>query len=157
MKNNLINYFFDIANVESSKSTCIRRKVGAILVKNNMIISTGFNGTPINLKNCDKGGCLRCKSNVKTSLKLNECNCVHAEANAIIQAAFHGISTKDSILITTLSPCLSCSKLIINAGIKEIFYKLEYKQILPSLIMLKSAKLKVKKITKGRKKINFKT
>lgn len=119
-------YFMHIALVVASRSNCLTRKVAAIIVKDKRIVSTGYNGTPRNTKNCDEGGCLRCKKRmegvVQVGDKLDECACSHGEENAIVQASYHGIALKDALLYTTFSPCLTCAKMIINAGIKEVVY-----------------------------------
>jgi len=120
-------YFMNIAEVVASRSNCCRRHIGAIIVKDHRIISTGYNGTPKGVKNCDEGGCPRCASDVPSGENLGECICCHAEENSIVQAAYHGVSVKDSCLYTTYSPCLLCSKMIINAGIKEVVYLNRYK------------------------------
>ncbi len=119
-------YFMDIAEVASRRSNCCRRHVAAVIVKDRRIISTGYNGTPRGIKNCDEGGCPRCSSDAPSGEKLEECLCSHGEENAIVQAAYHGISVKDSTLYTTFSPCLLCAKMIINAGIKEVIYRDRY-------------------------------
>ena len=110
----------DIALVVASRSNCSRRHVAAVIVKDQRIISTGYNGTPRGIKNCDEGGCPRCNSDVPSGHSLGECLCSHAEENSITQAAYHGIAVKDATLYTTYSPCLMCAKMIINAGIKEV-------------------------------------
>ena len=115
-------YFMDIAKVTASRSNCCRRHIGAVIVKDHRIISTGYNGTPKGVKNCNEGGCPRCASDAPSGEKLGECICCHAEENAIVQAAYHGVSVKDSSIYTTFSPCLLCSKMIINSGIKEVIY-----------------------------------
>ena len=120
-------YFMNIAHVTSSRSNCKRRHVGAVIVKNNRIVSTGYNGTPRGITNCFEGGCPRCNSNAATGERLDECYCCHAEENAIVQAAYHGVSVRDSTMYTTSSPCLLCTKMIINAGIKEVVYHKTYK------------------------------
>ena len=121
------HYFMNIAHVVASRSNCCRRQVAAIIVKDQRIISTGYNGTPRGLKNCFEGGCPRCNSEAVSSGKnLSECICSHAEENSIVQAAYHGISVKDATLYTTFSPCLLCVKMIINAGIKEVVYHKQY-------------------------------
>jgi len=119
-------YFINIAEVVATRSNCSSRSVGAIIVNDNRIVSTGYNGTPKGYQNCFEGGCVRCASGTNTGEKLEECLCVHAEANAIIQAAYHGGQVKGSTLYCTLEPCLSCAKLIINAGISRIVYKESY-------------------------------
>lgn len=119
-------YFMDIAAAVSSRSSCIRRQIGAVIVKDRRIISTGYNGTPRGTKNCDEGGCHRCSSTAESGTKLGECLCSHAEENAIIQAAYHGIGVKGGVLYTTHSPCLLCTKLILNSGIAEVVYNMAY-------------------------------
>ena len=119
-------YFMDNAHVVGTRGNCSRRRVAAVVVKDRRIISTGYNGTPRGVKNCMDGGCARCASNAPSGSGLGECICSHAEENAITQAAYHGISTKVATIYVTLSPCLTCSKMIINAGIREVVYDEEY-------------------------------
>lgn len=119
-------YFMDIAKVVASRSNCMRRHVATVIVKDKRIISTGYNGTPRGIKNCDEGGCKRCNSNTPSGKNLGECLCSHGEENAIVQAAYHGISVKDATIYTTYSPCLLCAKMIINAGIREVVYLKRY-------------------------------
>jgi len=119
-------YFMDIAHVVSRRGNCSRRKVAAVIVSDRRIISTGYNGTPRGITNCCDGGCPRCASDAPSGGSLGECICAHAEENAIVQAAYHGISVRGSSLYCNLSPCLMCTKMIINAGIKEVIYETEY-------------------------------
>ena len=119
-------YFMRIAQVVALRSNCSRRQVAAVIVKDHRIISTGYNGTPRGIKNCHEGGCPRCSSDAPSGTALEECLCCHGEENAIVQAAYHGISVKDSTLYTTFSPCLLCAKMIINAGIREVVYAERY-------------------------------
>jgi dCMP deaminase len=119
-------YFMNIAEVAATRSNCSRRHVASIIVKDKRIISTGYNGTPRGVKNCDDGGCPRCASDTPSGEKLTECICSHGEENAIVQAAYHGISVKDASIYSTYSPCLLCAKMIINAGIKEVIYRKNY-------------------------------
>ena len=119
-------YFMDIAHVVSTRGNCCRRKVAAVIVSDRRIISTGYNGTPRGIENCFEGGCPRCSSTAPSGENLGECICAHAEENAIVQAAYHGISVRGSMLYCILSPCLMCTKMIINAGIKEVVYETEY-------------------------------
>jgi len=116
----------DIAHVVSKRGNCSRRKVAAVIVHDRRIISTGYNGTPRGIDNCFEGGCPRCSSDTPSGASLGDCICAHAEENAIVQAAYHGISVKDGSLYCTLSPCLMCTKMIINAGITEVVYEKEY-------------------------------
>lgn len=119
-------YFMAIAHVVATRSTCSRRQVAAVIVKDNRIIATGYNGTPKGLPNCNEGGCPRCNSTVPSGKNLDECLCSHAEENAITQAAYHGISVKGATLYTTFSPCLMCAKMIINSGIACVVYNFCY-------------------------------
>jgi len=119
-------YFMSIARVIANRSNCIKRHVAAILVKDKRIISTGYNGTPRGIMNCNEGGCPRCNDFGASGKSLSECLCSHAEENAITQAAYHGVSIKDSTLYTTFSPCLICTKMIINSAIKELVYDAAY-------------------------------
>ncbi|MBI2133796.1 dCMP deaminase family protein [Candidatus Woesearchaeota archaeon] len=122
-----IQYFIEVAKLIAKKSSCSRRQIGAVIVKDNMIVSTGYNGTPRGIRNCNDGGCERC-SNPETvsGSNLHECICVHAEENAIVQAAYQGISTKGASLFTSFCPCLYCAKSIVNAGIIRVFYNQAY-------------------------------
>lgn len=116
----------DIARVVATRSNCRRRHVAALLVKDRRIISTGYNGTPRGITNCCEGGCKRCAGTAPSGGELEECICSHAEENAITQAAYHGIATQGAMLYCTLSPCLTCAKMIINSGIIEVVYEDEY-------------------------------
>lgn len=120
------HYFMDIARVAAARANCRRRQVAAVLVRDRRIISTGYNGTPRGVKNCNEGGCPRCNSDVPSGHDLAECFCSHAEENAIVQAAYHGIAVKGATLYTTFSPCLQCAKMIINAGVVEVVYHQRY-------------------------------
>lgn len=114
-------YFMKIAKIVSERSTCIKRKVGAVLVKDSHILSTGYNGAPSGFNHCTTETCVR--KNLKSGESPELCRGVHAEANCIIQAAIHGTSIKgDTTLYTTIFPCMTCLKLVINAGIKKIVY-----------------------------------
>ncbi|MHC1605467.1 MAG: deoxycytidylate deaminase [Candidatus Methanofastidiosia archaeon] len=138
-------YFSKIAKLVSTRSTCIKQHVGAILVKNNHIISTGYNGAPKGVTHCSNETCLRQK--LSSLEKANLCRGVHAEQNAIIQAALHGTSSQGAALYTTHFPCMSCVKMIINAGIKEINYQEGYDMDNAlKMDLLKEAGIKVKKV-----------
>ncbi|MGB9642902.1 MAG: deoxycytidylate deaminase [Candidatus Ratteibacteria bacterium] len=113
-------YFMKIAHIVSERSTCLRRKVGAVLVKEKRILATGYNGAPSGVAHCEKTTCLREKLGVPSGERHELCRGLHAEQNAIIQAAYHGVSIKDSVLYVTCHPCSVCAKMIINAGIKEV-------------------------------------
>ncbi len=119
-------YFMDIALVVARRGNCSRRQVAAVIVKDRRIISTGYNGTPRGVRNCFDGGCPRCAGKAVSGDGLGECICSHAEENAITQAAYHGIAIREATLYSTCSPCLMCTKMIINAGIAEVVYDTEY-------------------------------
>ena len=119
-------YFMNIAKVVALRSNCMKRHVAAVIVKDKRIISTGYNGTPRGVTNCSEGGCPRCNQFAEGGTRLDECLCSHGEENAIVQASYHGISIKDASLYTTFAPCLMCTKMIINAGIKEVVYNIDY-------------------------------
>ncbi len=119
-------YFMRITRMVASRSDCVRRQVGAVLVKDRRIIATGYNGTPRGAKNCSDGGCPRCASDVPSGTDLGECLCLHAEENAILQAAYHGISVRGACLYCTSSPCLLCTKKIINSGVVEVVFDARY-------------------------------
>lgn len=138
------DYFMSIAKVVASRSNCVKRKVAALIVKDKRIISTGYNGTPRGTRNCSEGGCPRCNKFSESGKNLEECLCSHGEENAIVQASYHGISIKDSVIYTTFSPCLLCTKMIINAGIKEVVYNVDYPLGETPLRLLKDAGIKVR-------------
>ncbi len=119
-------YFMSIAQMVSTRSTCLRRKVGAVLVKDKRIISTGYNGPPSGLKHPEEVGCLREKLKIPSGERHELCRGLHAEQNAIIQAALHGVSTKGSVLYCTHCPCSLCVKMLINAGVEKVIYKEGY-------------------------------
>lgn len=126
-------YFMQIVDVVKTRSTCLRRQVGAILVVDKHIISTGYNGVSSGLKHCEETGCMREALCIPHGERHELCRGVHAEQNAIIQAALNGVSTKSSTLYVSVSPCVLCAKMLINAGIKRIVFEGEY----PDKIALK--------------------
>ena len=132
----------NIARTVSSRSNCIKRKVAAIVVKDRRVISTGYNGTPRGVKNCNEGGCKRCNTYATGGTKLDECTCSHGEENSIVQAAYHGVSLKGATLYTTFSPCLTCAKMIINSGITEVVYNVDYPLADAAKSILKEAGIK---------------
>jgi len=115
-------YFMNIAKVVATRSTCLRHDVGAVIVRDRNIISTGYNGAPRGLPHCLDVGCIRDQEEIPSGTRHESCRAVHAEQNAIIQAALHGVSTRDSTLYITHQPCIICAKMIINAGIKRVMY-----------------------------------
>lgn len=119
-------YFLEIAGIVSKRSTCLRRKVGALVVKNRRILATGYNGTPSGIKHCAQVGCLRAKLKIPSGQRHELCRGLHAEQNVLLQAALYGISLSNSTLYITNQPCIICAKMIINAGIKEVVIAGEY-------------------------------
>lgn len=138
-------YFMGICDLVATRSTCIRRKVGAVLVKEKRILCTGYNGAPSNIAHCSQTGCLRAQLNVPSGEKHELCRGVHAEQNAIIQAAYHGVQVNGASLYCTNQPCSICAKMIINAGIKKIYYKDGYDDPL-GLEMFDKAKVELIKL-----------
>jgi dCMP deaminase len=132
-------YFMDIARQVAARSNCMKRQVAAVIVAEKRIISTGYNGTPRGVKNCNEGGCPRCNGFSESGRNLEECLCSHGEENAIVQASYHGIAIRDATLYTTYSPCLMCSKMIINAGIRKVVYNEAYPLNDTATSMLKEA------------------
>jgi dCMP deaminase len=139
-------YFMHIARIVSLRSNCVKRKVAAIIVKDRRIISTGYNGTPRRVKNCNEGGCPRCNSLAASGTRLDECLCSHGEENAIVQAAYHGIAIKGATLYTTFAPCLTCTKMIINAGIEEVVYNADYPLNETALNILQEAGVRLRRV-----------
>ena len=119
-------YFMDIAKVVAKRSTCLRQNVGAVIVKDKRILSTGYNGAPTGLPHCLDIGCLREELNIASGERHELCRAVHAEQNAIIQAAVHGVSIAGGTLYTTHQPCIMCAKMIINAKIKRVVFGKRY-------------------------------
>ena len=119
-------YFIEILEVIKKRSTCLRRQVAAVIVKDKRIIATGYNGAPTGLFHCRQVGCLREKNNIASGENHELCRGIHAEQNAIIQSAMHGVSVKDATIYITHSPCILCAKMIINAGINRIVYLGDY-------------------------------
>lgn len=145
MRLNWDNYFINMAFLASSRSTCIRRKVGAILVIDNHVLSSGYNGVPIHLPHCGDIGCLREKEKIPSGERHELCRGAHAEQNAITQAAVNGVSIKYSTLYCTHFPCSICSKMIINSKILKIVYKEGYPDDL-GMDLLKGANIKLLKL-----------
>ncbi len=138
------DYFMDIAGMAATRSNCSRRQVAAVIVRDHRLISTGYNGTPRGVRNCCDGGCARCNSDIPSGEGLSECLCSHAEENAIVQAAYHGIAVKDATIYTTFSPCLQCAKMIVNAGIREVIYHRRYSIDQTAMNLLREAGVKVR-------------
>jgi len=139
-------YFMRMAYLVSTRSTCTRRKVGAVIVKDKRILATGYNGPPKGLAHCDVTGCIREELNVPSGERHELCRGLHAEQNAIIQAAVHGVSIRDATIYVTNHPCVVCAKMLINAEIREIVYAEGYPDELAQLMLLES-NIKVRKFT----------
>ena len=140
-------YFMEMAELAATRSSCLRRNVGAVIVKDNRAIATGYNGAPRGLKHCSElGGCLRQKMNIPSGERHELCRALHAEQNAIIQAACMGNSIEGATIYITHQPCVICSKMLINSGIKRIVVKEGYPDKMAEEILaeagLKSVMLK---------------
>ncbi len=135
-------YFMDIGFLVAKRSTCRRRAVGSVIVKDRRILSTGYNGAPSGIRHCIEVGCLREELKVPSGQCHELCRGIHAEQNAIIQAAYHGVSIKGATLFCTNLPCSICAKMIINAGITRIYYHSGYADKM-SEEMLKEANIQV--------------
>jgi dCMP deaminase len=119
-------YFLKIADTVSERSTCLRRKVGAVLVSDKRILSTGYNGAPKGLEHCEDVGCLRKKLKIKSAERIEICRGTHAEQNALVQAAHFGMPVAGATLYSTHFPCITCAKMLINAGVEKIVAKNSY-------------------------------
>ena len=144
-------YFLEIAKLVSQRSTCLRRQVGAVIVKGTRILSTGYNGAPAGLTHCEAAGCLREKRKVPSGERHELCRGLHAEENAIIQAACYGVSISGAALYATHQPCCPCAKSLINAGIKKIVILSGYPDRLAQE-MLNEAGIEIKRKTKSVKR-----
>jgi dCMP deaminase len=113
-------YFIEITRQVAMRSTCLRRQVGAIIVQDKRILATGYNGAPRGFPHCDETGCLREQMRIPSGERQEICRGLHAEQNAIIQAALHGVSVAGADIYTTHQPCITCAKMIINAGIRKV-------------------------------------
>jgi len=136
-------YFMNIAELVATRSTCLRRKVGAIIVKDRRMLATGYNGAPSMITHCDEAGCIRVRLNIPSGERHELCRGLHAEQNAFLQAALYGTSLKGASLYSTTQPCIICAKMIINAGIKEIVIRGDYPDKMAKEF-LREAKVKVR-------------
>lgn len=137
-------YFMRMAELASTRSTCLRRRVGAVVVKEKRVLSTGYNGAPRGLKHCGEVGCVREQNNIEPGTRHELCRGVHAEQNAVIQAAYFGVSIKGGTIYSTAFPCVLCSKILVNAGIREVVYKDDYIDDLSKAI-LDESRVKVRR------------
>lgn len=140
------SYFMELARVVRGRSTCLRRQVGAVIVKDRQILSTGYNGSPSGLKHCAEVGCLRESLAIPSGERHEMCRAVHAEQNALIQAAKHGVAIAGADVYTTVQPCVLCTKMLINAGIKRVVYEISYPDKL-ALAMAEEAGLELVHLT----------
>ena len=140
-------YFMEMTKLAAKRSTCLRRHVGAVLVKDTRIIATGYNGAPSGVTHCEVTGCLRQKLNVPSGERHELCRGLHGEQNAIIQAALHGVSTEGATIYCTTKPCSICTKMIINAKISRIVYEEHYDDALADEL-LKDTDIRVLKFKK---------
>ncbi len=138
-------YFMNITNLVAERSTCLRRAVGAVLVKDKRILSTGYNGAPTGLRHCLEVGCMREQLGIESGKMHELCRGIHAEQNAIIQAAYHGVSVKGASIYCTNQPCSICARMIINAGIKKIYFQSGYADALAKEL-LAEAEIELKQI-----------
>jgi dCMP deaminase len=141
------DYFMELCLLVSRRSTCLRRSVGSVLVKDKRILATGYNGAPSGLAHCLDVGCLREKLKVPSGERHELCRGLHAEQNAFIQASLHGISVKGATLYVTNQPCIICAKMLINAGISEIVIADGYPDKM-AMDFLKEAKIKLRTLHK---------
>ncbi len=141
-------YFMEIAEVVAKRSTCLRNQVGAVIVRDKRILSTGYNGAPRNLEHCLDIGCMREQQNIASGTRHEICRAVHAEQNAIIQSALHGVSIEDATLYCTHQPCILCAKMIINSKIKRVVFANNYPDT-EALRFFESAGVEVKSFQSG--------
>ncbi|MCX5716660.1 MAG: cytidine/deoxycytidylate deaminase family protein [Candidatus Omnitrophica bacterium] len=135
----------EAANLVSKRTTCLRRRVGAVLVKDKRILATGYNGAPSGIAHCLEIGCLREKLKIPSGERHELCRGLHAEQNVLIQAALHGISTRGSVLYLTNQPCIICAKMLINAAVKEIIMGGDYPDKMAKEF-LKEAGIKIRRV-----------
>jgi len=140
-------YFMQIAQLVAQRATCLRRRVGAVIVKDKRMLATGYNGAPSGLAHCFEIGCLRDKLKIPSGQRHELCRGLHGEQNAIIQASLYGISVKGSTIYITNQPCVICAKMLINAGVEQIVISDGYPDPL-ALDFLKEAGIKVRKLKK---------
>lgn len=139
-------YFMRMAELVATRSTCLRRHVGAVIVKEKRVLTTGYNGAPRGLRHCDEVGCVRQQNNIESGTRHELCRGVHAEQNAVIQGAYFGVSIKGATIYTTNFPCVLCAKILLNAGIEEIVYSDTYVDELSKNI-LNEAGIKIRQYT----------
>lgn len=139
-------YFMSIAKLVATRSTCLRRSVGVVLVKDKRILATGYNGAPTGIRHCEETGCLRENLAVEPGERHELCRGLHAEQNAIIQSAYYGVITKGTTIYSTHKPCIICTKMLINAGVNKIFFLDGYPDTLADE-MLSEANIEVERLS----------
>ncbi len=148
-------YFMDIAELVSKRTTCLRRQVGAVAVKEKKILATGYNGAPRGIRHCSETGCLREKLGVPSGERHELCRGLHAEQNCIIQAASHGVELEGATIYVTNFPCITCAKMLINAGIKRLVYENPLKNPYAdnlSVDILKESKMEMLELKKKKRR-----
>jgi dCMP deaminase len=148
MRPTLDEYFMELASVVAKRSTCLRNQVGAIIVKDKRILSTGYNGAPRNLRHCLDIGCIREQNNIPSGTRHELCRAVHAEQNAIIQAALHGTSIENATVYCTHQPCILCAKMLINARVERVVFGAVYPDT-EALEFFETAGVKVEQLISG--------
>jgi dCMP deaminase len=141
-------YFMGMAELAARRSTCVRRRVGAVIVKDKHVLSTGYNGSPKGTRHCEDLGCIRVQLNIPSGTRHELCRGVHAEQNAVAQAAYFGVSVKDATIYTTTFPCSMCTKILINSGIVEVVYSTGYVDDLAKELLAET-KIKVRSFPEG--------
>jgi len=141
-------YFMEIAEVVAKRSTCLRRQIGAVIVKDKRILATGYNGAPTGLPHCPDLGCLRDEIGVPSGTRHEVCRALHSEQNAIIQAALYGVATRGATLYCTHQPCSLCAKMIINAGIGRVVFEGDYPDDF-AIEMLEQAEVEMTRFARG--------
>ncbi|MDD5472690.1 MAG: cytidine/deoxycytidylate deaminase family protein [Candidatus Methanoperedens sp.] len=149
MRPTIDEYFMEIAAIVAKRSTCLRNQVGAVIVKDKRILSTGYNGAPRNLEHCLDIGCVRQQNNIASGTRHELCRAVHAEQNAIIQAALHGVSTENATVYCTHQPCILCAKILINARVEKVVFGTVYPDT-EALDFFEKAGVKVEQFTMRR-------
>ena len=148
-------YFIKIAALVAERSTCLRHHVGAIIVKDRRILTTGYNGAPAGLPDCLELGCLRNQLKIPSGERHEICRAIHAEQNAIIQAGKYGQDINGGTIYCTHSPCIVCAKMIVNAGIKRFVTYMDYPDVGGVRELLKEAGVELAKVARPKKEITF--
>ncbi|SDE64389.1 deoxycytidylate deaminase [Sporomusa acidovorans] len=132
-------YFMEITKVVATRSTCLRRQIGAVIVKDRRLLSTGYNGAPCGLPHCGEVGCVRAVNHVPSGQRQELCRGLHAEQSAVVQAAMYGVPIRGATIYSTHQPCSACTKILINAGIIRIVYQYSYPDKLAEQLIAEAA------------------